>query len=133
MSSAGDSKSGSPYRHSICLNVALRGCASWTNSQFWYPNENSQQRIYTNASPHGVVLSDVKVGQPKAGFLSQIFREVEVTLYFKELSAVRSGLWPLIAIACRHYRLPVPLNFFPRPEQPPPASPLPVYNRQGRL
>jgi hypothetical protein len=28
----------------------------------------------------------------------------------KELSAVKFGWWPLIVVACRHYRLPLPLH-----------------------
>lgn len=114
----------------LYTNIGLfqKECLAHCNFQFWYPNENSEQRLYTNAAPHGVMLSDVNVGQSKADFLNHIFREVESTPYFKELSAVRSGLWPLIAVACRHHRLPVPLNFFPLPQQPPPDSPLPVDN-----
>jgi hypothetical protein len=88
------------------------------NFQFWYPDENSEERIYTNSRPHGVVLSEVKVDQSKWDFLNEVFAEAEASPHFKALSAVVHALWPLILVACRHYRLPVPVNFFPKPAMP---------------
>jgi hypothetical protein len=44
-------------------------------------------------------------------FLDQVFGECNQSPHFKELSAIKFGWWPLIVVACRHYRLPVPLQF----------------------
>jgi hypothetical protein len=88
------------------------------NFQMWYPDENSEEHLYTNSAPHGGVLTDLIVGQPKADFLNRLFMEVEVSSHFSALSAVKSGMWPLILVACRHHRLPIPVNFFPRPKDP---------------
>jgi hypothetical protein len=103
------------------IGVFQEQCLGHCNFQFWYPDENSEERLYTNSGSHGVVLSDVKTSQPKWEFLDQVFMEVEASSHFKELSAITNGFWPLMLLACRHYRLPVPVNFFPKPA--PPAAP----------
>jgi hypothetical protein len=80
------------------------------NFQYWYPDERSEQHFYTNSDFHGATLSHVRVDGPKTEFLDQMFGECERSPHFKNLSAVEFGWWPLIIVACRHYRLPPPLH-----------------------
>ena len=82
------------------------------NFQLWFPDETSEQNLYTNTENHGAALSDINVDQPIEAFADQIFGECDHSPQFKELSAVNCGFWPLIFVACRHYRLPIPLHFF---------------------
>lgn len=82
------------------------------NFQLWFPACTSEQHFYTNTEDHGAVLSDINVDQPLEAFADQIFGECDHSPQFKELSAVNSGFWPLILVACRHYRLPIPVHFF---------------------
>lgn len=81
------------------------------NFQFWYPDEGTEENFYTNRVSHGAVLSNVCVDRQKNEFLDQAFGECNQSPHFKELSAIKFGWWPLIVVACRHYRLPVPLQF----------------------
>lgn len=81
------------------------------NFQLWYPDECSEAHFYTNCDSHGAVLSNVCVDRPKEEFLAQVFGECDQSSQFKELSAIKFGYWPLIVVACRHYRLPLPLQF----------------------
>jgi hypothetical protein len=78
--------------------------------QFWYPDESSEIHFYTNSDSHGATLADFALDRPKEEFLAQVFGECDQSPHFKELSAVKFGWWPLIVVACRHYRLPVPLH-----------------------
>lgn len=78
--------------------------------QFWYPDESSEAHFYTGGDSHGAVLADVCVDRPKEEFLAQVFGECDQSPHFKELSAIKFDLWPLIVVACRHYRLPPPLH-----------------------
>jgi hypothetical protein len=78
--------------------------------QFWYPDDQSEERFYTDNGPHGAVLSHVCVDRSREEFLAQVFGECDQSPQFKELSAVKFGWWPLIVLACRHYRLPLPLH-----------------------
>ena len=89
-------------------NTSLTHC----NFQFWYPDETTEDKFYTNHDSHGATLSHLKVEKTKEEFLAQIFKECHATDYFKEMSAVKFNFWPLILIGCRHYRLPIPVDFF---------------------
>lgn len=80
------------------------------NFQFWYPDENTEATFYTNSDAHGATLSGVCVDRPKEELLRQAFAECDHSPHFRNLSAVTFGFWPLIAVACRHYRLPLPLH-----------------------
>jgi hypothetical protein len=78
--------------------------------QFWYPDESSEIHFYTNSDSHGAALANVALDRPKEEFLAQVFGECDHSPHFKELSAVKFGWWPLIVVACRHYRLPLPVH-----------------------
>lgn len=80
------------------------------NFQFWYPDECSEAHFYTDGVSHGAVLSNVCVDRPKEEFLAQVFGECDQSPHFKELSAIKFNWWPLVVVACRHYRLPLPLH-----------------------
>nr|VFK80689.1 MAG: hypothetical protein BECKSD772D_GA0070982_11423 [Candidatus Kentron sp. SD] len=80
------------------------------NFQYWYPDEASEAHFYRNDDSHGATLSHLPIEESHKKFLEQLFGECEKTPAFNELSAVKVGLWPLILVACRHYRLPVPLH-----------------------
>ena len=82
------------------------------NFQLWFPDDTSEQNLYTNTEDHGAVLSDINVNQLLEAFADQIFGECDHSPRFKELSAFKYGVWPLILVACRRYRLPIPLHFF---------------------
>lgn len=79
--------------------------------QLWFPDETSEQHIYTNTENHGAAL-EVDVNQTLQSFADQIFGECNHSPQLKELSAFSRGFWPLIFVACRHYRLPIPIHFF---------------------
>ena len=78
--------------------------------QFWYPDDRSEAHFYTDSDSHGAALANLAIDRPKEEFLAQVFGECEHSPHFKNLSAVKFGWWPLIIVACRHYRLPLPLH-----------------------
>ena len=79
--------------------------------QFWYLDDSSEEHLYRNDDVHGAAMTRLALGGIAEDFLSQVFRECTQTRHFEQLTAVKCGWWPLIAVACRHYRLPLPLNF----------------------
>ena len=79
--------------------------------QFWYLDDSSEEHLYRNDDVHGAAMTRLALGGTAEDFLSQVFRECTQTRHFEQLTAVKCGWWPLIAVACRHYRLPLPLNF----------------------
>lgn len=80
--------------------------------QFWYPDEDSEDNFYKNENPHGSTLTNVFIERIKEEFLKQAFSECGYSNHFRSLSAVSYGFWPIIIMACRHYRLPMPLHFW---------------------
>jgi len=80
------------------------------NFQFWYPDESSEAHMYTNDSSHGGVVSNVCVERASSEFLSQVFGECEQSSECRDMSAMKFGWWPLLVVACRHHRLPLPLH-----------------------
>jgi hypothetical protein len=98
--------------HELYEEVAAlqRDHLSYCTFQYWFPDETSEARLYTGGSPHGATLTDVRVDRPEADLLAQLFSECEAAPHFEELSAVKYGWWPLVVVACRHHRLPIPLH-----------------------
>lgn len=78
--------------------------------QFWYPDEHSEDHFYQHSGGHGATLYNLDLNTSAEAFLAQVFGECEQTRHFDELSAVKYGWCPLIIVACRHYRLPLPLH-----------------------
>ncbi|MCP4335812.1 MAG: hypothetical protein GY785_24455 [Gammaproteobacteria bacterium] len=101
-------------------NIHLEHC----NFQLWFPSAESEEHFYMNSEGHGAVLSEINVNQPLQQFANQVFGECEYSKAFYELSAQQFGFWPLILVACRLYRLPVPIHLFrdPRPSTLPTAQ-----------
>jgi hypothetical protein len=81
------------------------------NFQVWYPDETTEEFLYRNQGLHGAVLSNVPVDKTPKDLLDTVWRECEETDHFDKLSARMYGFWPLILLACRHYRIPVPMHF----------------------
>ena len=81
------------------------------NFQVWFPDKTSEDHFYLNDAMHGATLSNVNLDNDKITFLKELFEECELSSSFDELSAVKYGHWPMILLACRHYRMPVPMHF----------------------
>jgi hypothetical protein len=82
------------------------------NFQVWYPGDSSEEHFYKNDANHGGTLSDVSIDKEPSDLLKEIFDECEESNQFRELSAIKYSLWPIIFLACRHHRQPIPMHFF---------------------
>jgi len=76
--------------------------------QLWLPDESSEEHIYTDDQNHGAALTDIPVTDKPQEILRYVLKECGAVTPFFHLSAVELGHWPLVAMACRHYRLPIP-------------------------
>ena len=84
---------------------------SHCNFQIWFPDKNSEQHLYLNDAIHGATLSGVKITENQDDLIALLFDECKESHHFGQLSAMSVQHWPLILMACRHYRLPVPIHF----------------------
>lgn len=76
--------------------------------QYWYPNEASEEHVFSGTDQHGVATTDFPINGKAA--LEHVEEESQYSNFFWELSAVKQGYLPLVLMACRHYRYPVPFN-----------------------
>ncbi|MGP9572366.1 hypothetical protein ACT3RL_15785 [Halomonas sp. AOP5-CZ2-32] len=77
--------------------------------QYWYPNQHSEQFMYSNSDIHGSTSTNFPMDGSLA--LEHIKHECSNADSFKRLSAVTSGKAPLVLTACRCYRYPVPFHY----------------------
>ncbi|AVH30660.1 hypothetical protein ACHQDA_10795 [Vibrio fluvialis] len=77
--------------------------------QYWYPNQRSEQDMYSNSSTHGSASTDFPMNGSTA--LEHIKQECINANSFKSMSAVTKGRAPLVLTACRCYRYPVPFHY----------------------
>jgi hypothetical protein len=82
---------------------------SHTTLQYWYPNQHSEQSMYSNSDMHGSASTNFPMNGSLA--IEHIVQECCNANSFKQLSAVTKGKAPLILTACRCYRYPVPFHY----------------------
>ncbi|MBM3552238.1 MAG: chemotaxis protein [Alphaproteobacteria bacterium] len=80
--------------------------------QLWIPDESSEEGIYVGAHNHGVALCDLPLSATGSELLKTVRDACNQSKDFNNLSAIATGYWPIILTACRHFRLPVPPQFW---------------------
>ncbi len=78
------------------------------NMQLWIPAGDSEDMLYTGLPGHGLALTGIPITADGAAALRMIGAEVSRDEHLMKLSAVEHGHWPILIMACRHYRLPLP-------------------------
>ncbi|MDV7621859.1 hypothetical protein R4615_06665 [Acinetobacter baumannii] len=79
--------------------------------QIWNPDEYSEEHFYKNTDIHGTALTGISFEELDTAF-KQIKSECKENQKINDLSAIKYEFSPLILTACRHYRLPVPFQYF---------------------
>jgi hypothetical protein len=98
---------------SIAALVDLKaGPLTHCTLQLWLPDEGSERHLYLNNAVHGAALADLPVTNGGQDLLKVLAEASKNADGFESLSAVKSGYFPLVLTACRHYRLPVPYPFW---------------------
>ena len=80
--------------------------------QLWYPGDDSEEHFYRGSADHGLAATGIKVVRSCGAMVASIAAECTASSAFRSLSAIRRGLWPLVILACRHHRMPVPPHFW---------------------
>ncbi len=81
------------------------------NYQIFFFDETSEDYIYNFEEVHGATLSHVDISQAPEKLLEEIHKECEISNHIKDLSVVKYNFWPILLVASRHFRLPVPIHF----------------------
>jgi len=112
---------------SIAALVELKtGPLAHCTLQLWLPDETSEARFYLNDAVHGAALAELPVTGDGQDLLKVLADASKNATDFENLSAMKSGYFPLVLTACRHYRLPVPHPFWISLLVPPDDPPKPA-------
>ncbi|WP_444894029.1 hypothetical protein [Microbulbifer sp. TRSA001] len=80
------------------------------NLQVWFPDEETEVQLYKNINVHGATMSHVAISSGPEKYLEELFSECDAATHFASLSVIRAQWWPIIFLASRHYRIPVPIQ-----------------------
>lgn len=83
--------------------------------QLWFPGDDSEQHLYQGTDNHGLCWNDFVMSPVSQEVLGPITRECVSSNAYDSLSAIKRGIWPLVVLACRHHRMPVPPHLWPIP------------------
>ena len=94
------------------LTRCIREVLPHTTQQVWVPDEGTDEKIWIGDTDHGVAISGLLLCEDSrtyAAILEKIFTD---HVAFNDLSTMKCRLWPIFLMACRHFRLPVPPQFW---------------------
>lgn len=80
--------------------------------QLWLPDAATEDRIYVGGRDHGLELCDLPLTSSGEELINTIRKACEDSSDFANLSAIATDYWPVLLMACRHYRFPVPPQFW---------------------
>lgn len=82
------------------------------NAQTWVPNAGCDDKLWHGNPRTGSAFQDLELGADGSKLLETLRLECTENTAWNELSAIRLEHWPLVAMACRRSRLPVPPQFW---------------------
>lgn len=88
-------------------NKHLKHC----NWQVLFWRQDSEEKMTTSDHYHGAAYSNIPISKPEKNLLKLIFTECDQDNSFENYYAIKHNLHPIILVACRHFRHPIPLNF----------------------
>lgn len=80
--------------------------------QAWLPDEDSDEHMWRGDTYHGVCVPGLSPSNGFEAFTETLNEAMTVCNSIGEFSAIKLGLVPMLLTACRHYRLPIPPNFW---------------------
>jgi hypothetical protein len=79
--------------------------------QAWTPGNDSEQNLYVNSNVHGLAITGLPINDGGAELAETVIAGCKEGA-IDTLSAIKTGMWPIVLTACRHWRLPVPPDFY---------------------
>lgn len=94
------------------LSTLVRDKLAHCSMQLWSPGADSEAHLYINDASHGRALSGLTIDANGSGLIGAIERMLGDSPPLNDLSANVTGFLPIILVACRHWRLPVPPELY---------------------
>lgn len=99
-----DGETGFSERFSRFVRSEMKHC----NQQLWMPGPDTETLLYLSSPSHGLALYDIPITGDGEAARRILERECSADGDYTRLSAVRLGHWPVLVMACRDSRLPIP-------------------------
>lgn len=80
--------------------------------QLWLPDTTSEEKLYVGDSSHGRALCGLPLNKGGHQLIATIAEACRMDADLQSLSAIKSGFWPVVMVACHHHQLPVPPGFW---------------------
>lgn len=84
--------------------------------QAWFPDEETDQKIWRGDTYHGICVTDLSPSRGHAQIADTLNLAIKECRSILEMTAMKRGMVPLFLTACRHYRLPIPPTLWMPPE-----------------
>ena len=94
------------------LSEFVAGDYRHSTLQLLYPGSDTEAHLYEGGTLNGLNVNGFTIPDNCEDMISLIREECRATSAFDSLSARAHGLWPLIFLASRHHRVPVPPQFW---------------------
>lgn len=91
----------------------VSGTYQHSTLQLWFPGADSEEHLYRGTADHGLAFTGFTIERTCEAMLGPIKSECIASNAFWTLSALERGVWPLVVLASRHHRMPVPPQFWP--------------------
>lgn len=94
------------------LSRLVQGDLKHCTLQLWQPDATSEESIYLGENSHGRALCGLPLNLGGHQLIATIAEACRMDTSLESLSAVKSGFWPIVMVACHHHQLPVPAGFW---------------------
>lgn len=80
--------------------------------QLWLPEADTDDSIFIGGREHGRALIGLSLEGDEIGFLKSIKDACDRNQDFSNLSPISTDVWPVMLLACKHFRFPIPPQFW---------------------
>ncbi|MDO9223436.1 MAG: hypothetical protein Q7U20_06955 [Caulobacter sp.] len=80
--------------------------------QLWSTATDSDANLYTNEHNHGRALCDLPITATGRELVAMVAEDCKTDQSWSDLSAVQAGFEPIVLLACRHWRVPLPPDIY---------------------
>ncbi len=101
------------------LSAMRRDALAHTTMQMSLIDEDSEANLYLNKQDHGRTVLDLPITDDGSELIELMGEACDRYADFGGLSAMRTRFWPVVLMACRHWRRPVPPHFYIQALTPP--------------
>lgn len=83
-----------------------------TTMQMWLPDQDSETHHYLDTREHGHALLGLPIEPEGSALVDTVFEACASHPAFEDMSATKTGFWPIMLLASRHWRRPMPPQFY---------------------